>query len=192
MFHSPSFNFIGSQEHWLFGIVPSEQTTFPLRLTKNQKSTHPFYPPSFPPSLIMKFATLLNRRKPSASLGIEKDTLGPAVAPSSQQTFKVQAEKESSLSSNSQHEGEPRIVETSPSDEAQTSESHSDEPEYPSGWKLGIIMISLALSVFLMALVVFTLSFSPLWDLRKISTHCSSHGEPWHHQADHNADTNPG
>lgn len=103
----------------------------------------------------MKFATLLNRRKPTASLDIEKDTLGRTVAPSSQ------------------HEREPRTVETYPLDEAQASESLSDEPEYPSGWKLGIIMISLALSVFLMALVIFTLSFLPLWDLRKTLIHGS-------------------
>ena len=110
----------------------------------------------------MKFPTL-PRKKPIASLSIEKDTLGPAIAPSSQQTSIAQAEKETSLSStssrqNSQHERGPRIVETSPSDEVQASETLSDEPKYPSGWKLGIIMTSLALSVFLMALVSPTLS----------------------------------
>ena len=177
MFDSPSSNFIGLQAHWLFGIVLSQQTTLLLRLTKNQKSTYPFHPPPFPPLSIMKFPTLLTRRKPTASLGIEKNTLGPAAAPSSQQTFIAQAEKEISLSLNSQHEREPRIVETSPSDEAHPPESLSDEPEYPSGWKLGIIMISLALSVFLMALVSFALSFLPLWDLHKILTHPSAHGE---------------
>ena len=177
MFDSPSSNFIGSQAHWLFGISPSEQTPLLLRLTKNQKSAQTFHPPSFPSLLIMKFPTLLTRQKPTASLSIEKDTLGPAVAPSSQQTSIAQAEKETSLSLNSQHEREPRIVETSPSDEAQASESLSDEPEYPSGWKLGIIMTSLALSVFLMALVSPTLSFLPLWDLHKILTHRFSYGE---------------
>ena len=129
----------------------------------------------------MKLPTL-SRKKPIASLSIEKDTLGPAIAPSSQQTSIAQAEKETSLSctssrQNSQYEREPGIVETSPSDEAQASEILSDEPEYPSGWKLGIIMTSLALSVFLMALVSPTLSFLPLWDLHKIFTHRSSHGE---------------
>ena len=167
-----------SQVHWFFGILLSEQTvTLLLRLTKNQKSTtHPFHPPSLPPLLIMKFPTL-PRQRPTASLSIEKNILGPAVAPSSQQTFMAQAEKEKSLSLNSQHEREPRTVETSSSDEAQASEIVSDEPEYPSGWKLGIITTSLALSVFLMALVSPMLSFLPLWDLHKILTYRSSHGE---------------
>ena len=109
----------------------------------------------------MKFPTL-TRQKPTTSLSIEKDALGPAVAPSSQQTFIAQAEKETSLSLNSQNEREPRVAEMSPSEEAKASEDLSVEPEYPSGWKLGIIMISLALSVFLMALVSHTLPFLPL------------------------------
>ena len=124
----------------------------------------------------MKFPTL-SRKKFTTSFSIEKDTLGPAVPSLGQQTFTAQAEKETSLSSNSQHEREPRIVEASPPDEAQASESLSDEPEYPSGWKLGIIMTSLALSVFLMALVSPALSFLPLCDVHKISTHNSSHWE---------------
>ena len=176
MFDSPSSNFIGLQAHWLFGIFPSEYTTLLPRLTKNQKSIYPFHPPSFPPLPTMKFPTL-TRQNPTTSLNIEKDALGPAVAPSSQQTSIAQAEKETSPSLDSQHEREPRTFEKSPSDEAQASESPSDEPEYPSGWKLGIIIISLALSVFLMALVSHTLPFLPLWDLHKILSHRSSHGE---------------
>ncbi len=44
-------------------------------------------------------------------------------------------------------------METAPLAEAEALDNLSDEPEYPSGLKLVIIMTSLALSVFLMALV---------------------------------------
>ena len=94
-----------------------------------------------------------------------------------------QAEKQDSLSSassrqNTQHEKEKRIVESTPLEEAQTLENLSDEPEYPSGLRLGIIMTSLALSVFLMALVSPMLLFSPSGMMHKILTHRSLRGEP--------------
>ena len=53
----------------------------------------------------------------------------------------------------SQDETEKKIVETTPLDEAEALDNLSDEPEYPEGAKLGIIVASLSLSVFLMALV---------------------------------------
>ena len=87
-----------------------------------------------------------------------KDTSSPTVHPSCQDTSIIQTEEEKSLSRassghNSQHEREKRVVETTPLDGAATLEDLSNDPEYPSGLKLGIIMASLSLSVFLMALV---------------------------------------
>ena len=49
--------------------------------------------------------------------------------------------------------GEKKIVESTPLEEAMALEKLSEEPEYPTGAKLGIIVASLCLSVFLMALV---------------------------------------
>lgn len=49
--------------------------------------------------------------------------------------------------------GEKTIVETSPMEEAAALEKLSDEPEYPTGLKLAVIMMALCLSVFLVALV---------------------------------------
>ncbi|KAL9076715.1 MAG: hypothetical protein Q9161_000700 [Pseudevernia consocians] len=88
---------------------------------------------------------------------MEKDTPASTVVSSSQHASTSQIEKERTLLSassaqNSQHEGEKRVVETTPLEEAEALEKLSDEPEYPSGAKLGIIIASLALSVFLMAL----------------------------------------
>lgn len=54
---------------------------------------------------------------------------------------------------NSQNAKEKRVVETTLAAEAEALENLSDEPEYPSGAKLAIIMASLCLSVLLMALV---------------------------------------
>ena len=104
----------------------------------------------------MKFPTL-SRTKPTVSLSIENDTLASTDVLSSQHTSTSQIEKEKTFSrassrQNSQHEKE-KGVETAPLAEAEALDNLSDEPEYPSGLKLVIIMTSLALSVFLMALV---------------------------------------
>lgn len=48
---------------------------------------------------------------------------------------------------------EKKVAETTPRDEAEALDKLSYEPKYPSGAKLGIIVASLGLSVFLMALV---------------------------------------
>ena len=89
---------------------------------------------------------------------MEKGALAPGLIPSSQHTSASHIGKEKSLSRassqhSSQHEREKRVVETTPLDEAEASDNLSDTPEYPSGLKLGIIIASLSLSVFLMALV---------------------------------------
>ena len=130
----------------------------------------------------MKLPTIF-RRKPTPSLSTEKDSTGPTIAHSTQHMSVDQAEKQDSLSSassrqNTQHEKEKRIVESTPLEEAQALENLSDEPEYPSGLRLGIIMTSLALSVFLMALVSPMLLFSPSGMMHKILTHRSLRGEP--------------
>lgn len=49
-------------------------------------------------------------------------------------------------------DGEKKVIETTPVQEAEALEKLSDEPDYPTGAKLGIIVASLCLSVFLMAL----------------------------------------
>ena len=103
----------------------------------------------------MKFPTL-SRIKPTASLNTEEDT--PAVIPSSQHASTSQIEKEIDLlpvssKESSKDEDEKKDVETTPLDEAEALDKLSDEPEYPSGAKLAIIVVSLGLSVFLMALV---------------------------------------
>ncbi|CAD6587601.1 MAG: hypothetical protein ASARMPREDX12_002946 [Alectoria sarmentosa] len=102
----------------------------------------------------MKFPTL-SRIKPTASLNTEEDT--PAVIPSSQHASTSQIEKEIDLlpvssKESSKDEDEKKDVETTPLDEAEALDKLSDEPEYPSGAKLAIIVVSLGLSVFLMAL----------------------------------------
>ena len=89
---------------------------------------------------------------------MEKDALAPGLIPSSQHTSTSHIEKGKSLSRassqhSSHHERAKRVVETTPLDEAEALDNPSDEPEYPSGLKLGIIIASLSLSVFLMALV---------------------------------------
>lgn len=88
----------------------------------------------------MKFPSLSRTKPPAAPLNMENHTSVPVVT--------------SSISrQNSKHENEKNVVETTPLDEAEALDKLSDEPEYPSGAKLGIIVASLGLSVFLMALV---------------------------------------
>lgn len=65
----------------------------------------------------------------------------------------VAAFRTSSISNqNAKEQGENKVIETTPIQEAEALEKISDEPEYPTGAKLGIIVASLCLSVFLMAL----------------------------------------
>ena len=105
----------------------------------------------------MKFPTL-SRTKLTRPLNRENDTPALAVVLSSQHTSTSQNEEERTLfrpssRQNSQSGGEKRYVETAPLDEAVAADKLSDEPEYPSGAKFAIIIVSLCLSVFLMALV---------------------------------------
>ncbi|CAF9933684.1 MAG: hypothetical protein ALECFALPRED_005660 [Alectoria fallacina] len=102
----------------------------------------------------MKFPTV-SRIKPTASINTEEDN--PAVIPSSQHASTSQIEKNTDLlpvssRESSKDEDEKKVVETTPLDEAEALDKLSDEPEYPSGAKLAIIVVSLGLSVFLMAL----------------------------------------
>lgn len=102
----------------------------------------------------MKYPTL-SRKRPTTSLGVDKDALPSTIVPASQDTSIGQIDNDKPLSSassrqNLQHESERRVIEM---EGAETPENLSDDPEYPSGLKLGIIMVSLSLSVFLMALV---------------------------------------
>ena len=114
----------------------------------------------------MKFS-ILSPKKPTAPLNIENDTLAPAAISFSQHTSALrrtptggttQIEKEKTLLRasfrlSSQHEDEKGSAVTAPLEGVEASHKLSDEPEYPSGAKLGIIVASLSLSVFLMALV---------------------------------------
>lgn len=105
----------------------------------------------------MKFPTL-SRTKPTAPLNMETDPPTSAIIPSSQHTSTSRIEKERTLfraspGQHSEHEDEKRVVETTPLDKAEALDKLSDEPEYPSGAKLAIVIASLCLSVFLMALV---------------------------------------
>ncbi|CAF9938024.1 hypothetical protein IMSHALPRED_000629 [Imshaugia aleurites] len=88
---------------------------------------------------------------------METDNPVTAAMSSSQHTSTSQIEKEGTLSrahsrQTSQHETEKNTVETTPLDEAEALDNLSDEPIYPQGAKLGIIVASLCLSVFCVAL----------------------------------------
>ena len=67
----------------------------------------------------------------------------PGPLPSSQTSSISEIEKEKEIKDG---------IETTPIKEAEALDKLSDEPEYPTGAKLGIIIASLCLSVFLMAL----------------------------------------
>ena len=106
----------------------------------------------------MKFPTL-SRSKPATAVN---DAPPPTAAQkSSQNTSMDENEKvasamptrTSSISSKTaQESGDNKVMETTAIKEAEALEKFSDEPEYPTGAKLGIIVASLCLSVFLMAL----------------------------------------
>ncbi|KAM0802567.1 major facilitator superfamily domain-containing protein [Usnea florida] len=102
----------------------------------------------------MRLLSLFPKRR-TAPLTMEHDSSGPAVISSSQPSSTSQTEKETipvTTSSKQEFEGEKDVVERTPLEEAKALDKPSDEPEYPSGAKLGIIVASLCLSVFLMAL----------------------------------------
>jgi len=90
-------------------------------------------------------------------------TTAPTIISSSQNTSSLQieqeSEKETPVSRPSSIKDMPiegvgeKVIETTPIQEAEALEKLSDEPDYPTGAKLGIIVASLCLSVFLMALV---------------------------------------
>ena len=93
---------------------------------------------------------------------------------SSQHTSTNQIEKEKTLSrasskQNFEQEKEKKAVVTTPLANAEAIDILSDEPEYPSGAKLGIVMASLCLSVFLMALVGPILQTLPVLHARTVS-----------------------
>ena len=105
----------------------------------------------------MRSFSLFPKRR-TAPPNIEDDTSDPAVIASSHASSTSQTEKETipvptSSKQESEQEGEKDVVERTPLEEAKALDKPSDEPEYPSGAKLGIIVASLCLSVFLMALV---------------------------------------
>ena len=113
----------------------------------------------------MKFPTLSRSKAPpstnmDASAPTNIDGSIPTSAPrgSSEATSATQVEKETQISRTSsdsksiQRDGEKPSVEKTPIEEAEALEKLSEEPDYPQGAKLGIIIASLCLSVFLMAL----------------------------------------
>ncbi len=105
----------------------------------------------------MKFPTL-SRSKAPPSNSIDESATTPAPRLSSEATSATQTEKETQVSRTSsdskpiQEDGEISALEKTPIEEAEALDKLSDEPEYPQGAKLGIIIASLCLSVFLMAL----------------------------------------
>lgn len=88
----------------------------------------------------MKFPTL-SRSKATPQTNEPSST--PAPLASSQNTSSSEIEKAKK---------EKDVIETTPIQEAAALEKMSDEPVYPTGAKLSIIVASLCLSVFLMAL----------------------------------------
>ena len=97
----------------------------------------------------MKFPTFPKKKN-------EEPTNTVASAPSSSapqlEKEKVKSRTPSSESSQASHEKREKIVEETPIQEAAALDKLDDEIEYPHGVKLGIIIASLCLSVFLMAL----------------------------------------
>ena len=105
----------------------------------------------------MKFPTL-SRSKAAPSNNIDESLNTPPPRLSSEATSATQVEKETAVSRASsdskpvQGNGEKAVIEKTPFEEAEALEKLNDEPEYPQGVKLAIIIASLCLSVFLMAL----------------------------------------
>ena len=90
---------------------------------------------------------------------MDEKTTAPPVLASSGATSATQLDKElqisrtpSTTSKTLEGDGEKAAIEKTPIEEAAALEKFSEEPEYPTGAKLGIIVASLCLSVFLMAL----------------------------------------
>ena len=108
----------------------------------------------------MKFA--LSSRSKATTPNSDASPPTSTVAPSIQKSSATQLEKEEpdipigtgSTSSNaSKGQEKEKVVEETPLEEAAALDKVADEPDYPSGLKLGIIVASLCLSVFCMALV---------------------------------------
>ena len=106
----------------------------------------------------MKFPKLSPSKAPTPA-AVEETSTVPSAPPSSEVTYATQLEKEKELSRTSsttskpsENDGQKAVPEKTPLEEAAALEKLSDEPDYPSGAKLGIIVASLCLSVFLMAL----------------------------------------
>ena len=106
----------------------------------------------------MKLPSLLSH-KPASD--VKEDSSNTPAVSQSQSTSLSDLDKEKAaalsptLSRENKHsdtDGDGKIIETTPIEEAEALDKLSDEPEYPSGAKLGIIVASLCLSVFLMAL----------------------------------------
>lgn len=106
----------------------------------------------------MKFPTLKRSKQASNHDG---NSTTPAALQSSQNTSSTEIEKErpatplrtpSTKSKPSLRDGEKVVLESTAMKEMEALDKLSDEPDYPTGAKLGIIIASLCLSVFLMAL----------------------------------------
>ena len=106
----------------------------------------------------MKFPSWSGSKDASTKPDISPD---PTALPSGQSGCDPATEKQNALASTStssksssiaKHEGKKNVAEVTPIHEAEALEKLSDEPEYPAGAKLAIIVASLCLSVFLMAL----------------------------------------
>lgn len=121
----------------------------------------------------MRFPSFLPESKKTPTTSNQDDPLPTAANPAPSNTTstsqlekeEIKASQDPSISSGVQaHEaagdadGEKTVVEATPIEEAAALDKLSDEPEYPQGAKLAIIVASLCLSIFLMALV----SYAPL------------------------------
>lgn len=101
-----------------------------------------------------------------------EDKLGkPAIALSSRNSSTTQIEMDvlpsrstSRTSRISENNKEKKTTETSePVEDVAALVEIPEEPEYPDGGRLAIIMVSLSISIFLMALVGFVLIEAPEW-----------------------------
>ena len=106
----------------------------------------------------MKFPALLRSRRAS---NLKANAPSPTTSSSSHNTSRTEIEKQLPVASSPtpstknnfpKDRGDEDVIETNPIKEVEALDKLSDEPEYPTGAKLGIITASLCLSVFLMAL----------------------------------------
>ncbi|KAL2046031.1 hypothetical protein N7G274_001478 [Stereocaulon virgatum] len=106
----------------------------------------------------MKFPTF-SRSKISSQAPVDENATATTAPAPSEATSATQLEKQlqfsrtpSTMSKSLVGDGEKDAVEKTPIEEAAALEKLSEEPEYPTGATLSIIIASLCLSVFLMAL----------------------------------------